>query len=500
MRGKFSSSRPSRVAAALASLVVLQWAAFGRADVRPLPRVTATVLTRHPGPMIPRSFLGLSIEYGPTINNMVASRYHHRHSLERLLNTWRKYNGAPILRIGGNSEDMAAWNLPALHPARAGVTIDITPRFCRNIRSLCRKTDAKLILGINLGRGNIAMAKAWVRHALADIGGRHILAFEIGNEPDAYGLTHQRPNGFTSAEYEVQFSSFAKAIAPLLPRRNMIAGPAFSCFWLKNQTADFIRDMHGMLGLVTIHDYPLGIRRAIPRRSSVRFDSIAHLLDHRSSHIYYSILQKTVMAARRYHLPVRWGEMNSAAGGGDQGISDSFASVLWLTDAMFNAVRGGATGVNLHNAGAALCPYSVFTYNRMRRLVPHPDYYAMLLFARASENRSRLLPVKMKSRVNVRIEATQEASGVVHIVIINKQISQGAEVKVKLPGYSAAKAIRLSASSVRATSEPVLTGWLSQSRGAAPADEGVTIAPRHGCYTIKTPVACIEMLTVLPRR
>ena len=39
-------------------------------------------------------------------------------------------------------------------------------------------------------------------------------------------------------------------------------------------------------------------------------------------------------------------EMNSAANRGVHGVSDVAASAIWALDAMFNASRSGATGVD----------------------------------------------------------------------------------------------------------------------------------------------------------
>ncbi len=427
---------------------------------------------------------------------MIASADGHRRSLERLLNAWGRRNGPPILRIGGNSEDMAAWDLPLVKHHRRAITINITSRFCHNIRRLCQRTGVRLILGLNLGRGSPAMARRWVREARKRIGANHILAFEIGNEPDAYVLTHQRRTGYTLADYESDFARFANAIKPLMPRPGMIAGPAFSCFWLKGQTAAFIRRMHRMLGLVTVHDYPLGIRRAIPQTTSVRYDSVAHLLDRRSSYIYYSIIRPAVIAATPFHLPVRWGEMNSAAGGGDQGISDSFASVLWLTNSLFYAAKAGAAGVNLHNAGAKLCPYSIFRYDHAGQLVPHPDYDAMLLFAAAASHHAKLLPVRIRGGARVRVWATRDTRDHVRVVIVNSRLHHVARVILPAAGYEAAAMVTVTAPDIRSVNMPV---WHKRRFGdSKPSVLNMSgLMPiKHTGFSVRVPPTSIYMLTL----
>ena len=52
--------------------------------------------------------------------------------------------------------------------------------------------------------------------------------------------------------------------------------------------------------------------------------------------------------ARSIDVPYRMSECNSFYNGGSSGVSDSYASSLWVIDYLFNCAQGGALGVNFH--------------------------------------------------------------------------------------------------------------------------------------------------------
>ena len=57
--------------------------------------------------------------------------------------------------------------------------------------------------------------------------------------------------------------------------------------------------------------------------------------------------------AQQLGIPYRISECNSFFNGGAAGVSNSYASSLWVLDFLFNAAMGGATGVNMHGGGNA---------------------------------------------------------------------------------------------------------------------------------------------------
>ena len=59
-------------------------------------------------------------------------------------------------------------------------------------------------------------------------------------------------------------------------------------------------------------------------------------------------LTPAVRLAHRAGLPFRLTELNSVTCGGVEGVSDTFATALWAPDALFELLRAGVDGVNVH--------------------------------------------------------------------------------------------------------------------------------------------------------
>ena len=155
--------------------------AANAANMQKMDAGSASILARpdfqHREMKIPASFLGISVEYGniPTFFSPVQLPL-----TVRLLKRLGRLQGPPVLRIGGNSEDRAVWNLRSVRPLPPGDHINLSSATAAMLRAAAEATGGKLILGINFGRGTPAMAAPWIRCALADIGVGHIMAFEIG--------------------------------------------------------------------------------------------------------------------------------------------------------------------------------------------------------------------------------------------------------------------------------------------------------------------------------
>ena len=62
--------------------------------------------------------------------------------------------------------------------------------------------------------------------------------------------------------------------------------------------------------------------------------------------------------AQQLGIPYRISECNSFSNGGAAGVSNSYASSLWVIDFLFDAALGGGTGVNMHGGGQRTWLYS----------------------------------------------------------------------------------------------------------------------------------------------
>ena len=110
---------------------------------------------------------------------------------------------------------------------------------------------------------------------------------------------------------------------------------------------------------MTVHRYPL--RNCYVPPSSPQYPTIAHLLSSYSTAALAASLKRWVAIAHAQHRQLRVDELNSVACRGKAGVSDTFASALWVTDALFSLARAGVDGVNMHtlpDSAYELFPFS----------------------------------------------------------------------------------------------------------------------------------------------
>src|SRR5205823_15093451 len=150
------------------------------------PRITATVAATPTGRSVPSGFLGLSMEYKAI--HQYAGR-HPRAVDPALLGLIRGLapGQPPLLRIGGDSADWTWWPVRGVIP-RGGLSYALTKGWMRTPRALAADLGARLITGVNLAGNRPALAAAESRALLHGIGRRYLQAWEIGNEPDLYGV------------------------------------------------------------------------------------------------------------------------------------------------------------------------------------------------------------------------------------------------------------------------------------------------------------------------
>jgi hypothetical protein len=187
------------------------------------------------------------------------------------------------------------------------------------------------------------------------------------------------------------------------------------------------------LRVVTIHRYPL--QGCLNDRSSPSYPSVANLLSDRSAQGLADAVAPYVAIAHRRGVQFRVDELNSAALAGcldRTAVSNTFASALWMVDALFNLANIGVDGVNVHTLPGA--GYELFTFRRTAdgwQAFVHPDYYGMLLFAQAFPPGARLLPVRAPAGP-VKVWATRAPDGHTRVTLINKD-SRPHRIELQLP-------------------------------------------------------------------
>ncbi len=458
------------------------------------PALRATVGAAPAGRPLPAGFLGLSFEYSALQAYAGGDPASLDPVFVRLL---RNLTTAPVLRIGGDSTDSTWW--PVRRVARpSGITYALTPRWAATARALATTLDARLILGINLAAGRPSLAAAEARALLRGIGSRHVAALELGNEPDVYGVFpwYTGRHGVVFArDAAYGLNAYVRQIArwtAALPR-TPLAGPATAELpWMSGLPA--VLRAAPRLRIVTVHRYALQGCQTDP--DSHAYPSVANLLSDRSASGLANAVAPYAAAAHADGLAFRVDELNSAALAGclgRPGVSDTFASALWMLDALFNMASIGVDGVNVHSLpGAAYEPFTFTRAGGRWRGSVRPDYYGMLMFAQAFPTGARLLPVDATGGP-VKVWATRAPGGRTRVVLINKD-SRAHEVALKV-ALAGAQIEWLSAPSAGATTGITLGDTSVRPTGAFPIPRLQRMSPRSGRYWIDLPPASAALLT-----
>ena len=202
---------------------------------------------------------------------------------------------------------------------------------------------------------------------------------------------------------------------------------------------------------------------------------------------------------------MRADELNSVSCGGARGVSDTFASALWVLDTLFNMARTGADGVNIHTFHKAIYePFAVSERAGRWNAQVRPMYYGLLLFAEAAPPGARLLPAAYRAPATLRIWATRAPDGRMRVVLINDSRRRSATVAVRLPGRAArgtsAVAIRMRAPHADARAGVTIGGQsfaTSTSSGhLAGATRSFALRSVQGSVVTRLPPATATLVTV----
>ncbi|MHB8658101.1 MAG: glycosyl hydrolase family 79 C-terminal domain-containing protein [Solirubrobacteraceae bacterium] len=451
------------------------------------------------GPL-PPSFLGFSFEYRALPSYAGRDPRAVNPVLLSLLGNLSG-GGVPLLRIGGDSTDATWWPVRGEIPP-GGINYSLSPDFMRTTRALAQDSGAKLILGINLAADRPALAAQEARAILAGVGRRYIKALEIGNEPDVYtefpwyrgrlgNVAFARPANYAFADYRSDFDRWRSAL-PEVP----LAGPAFAGLdWLSH--LDTLLSREPAIRIVTFHRYPL--RGCVSDPASPSYASIPNLLADSSSAGLAQQVAPYVALAHARGVPFRLDELNSAACTGRSGVSDTFASALWVLDTLFNLSAVGVDGINLHTLpGAAYEPFA-FTHGAGGwHASVRPIYYGLLMFSQAFPSGAQLLGVSAPSGP-VKVWATTDA-GRVRVVMINKDPNNAALLRLQLPGVQSGATVQaLSAPGLASTGGVSYAGasfGTSTNTGRLPGHpRAALVHPLLGYYQVTVPSGSALLLT-----
>jgi hypothetical protein len=379
----------------------------------PLTNAFLTVSATSAG-SIGSGFAGLSYEKSMMCGRLFAASNANLVGLFELL-------GPGVLRLGGFAVDQCVWN-----PNGAGKTAnEIAPADVDSLAGFLKATGWQCIYGVNLGgaaNGTTTpdLAAAEVAYVAQKLGSS-LIGVEIGNECDGYGAPGSYFAGnWSLAQFETQWSQFQSAILAATPGVP-ITGPA-SGSNVTSWTVPFAQAVTRKgLSMMTQHYY--------------RGDGHASTSTAANLIAPDAILPKCMAllnaATKSTGIPFRMGECNSYFNGGAMGVSNSFASALWVLDFMFGCAQGGATGVNLHGGGKANGYTPIADYNGAV-VEARPEFYGLTMFTLAGQGTLYSTNLSAGS-TNATAYAVKSATGELNLIVVNKDTTQNLNMTISLP-------------------------------------------------------------------
>ncbi len=437
----------------------------------------ATVSVRvDPGIVVARissDFIGLGYE-----TSAVAQSNYFSGSNVALISLYRNLSAHGLIRIGGNVSDHTKYEaegVPAVRTERE--TTVITRANLEALGDFARATGWKVMWGLNLGNGTKEEA---VEEALAvkKALGTSLHSLEIGNEVEA--LPRFKKSYAAYHDAYVEYKSAIRAAWPEAP----FSGPDSigNIQWFTN----FAATDSGDVKLLTAHYYRGG--------AGSPGSTLEKLLQHDDG--FDKRLETSRTVASQHGVGYRINEVNSYSGGGKPGVSDTMGGALWCLDYLFVLASHGSEGVNMEtdvNQLGFISHYSPIVHESDGRCRARPEYYGMLAFAMAGKGDLVRTEVDAGG-ANVCAYATKEGVGGLSVVVINKDFSRDAQVRVEpRRKFAKAEVFRLSAPAIDSREDVKFAGsevdengrWTPGSPEVAEGKGGVAVlAVPHGTAAV----------------
>jgi len=446
----------------------------------PLTSASVTVSTTSSG-AIGSNFVGLSYDKTEMLHPFFSA------SNSNLLGLFQRI-GPGLLRVGGDGADKCTWTPDGrgqTYPQIAQSDVDSWAAFVK-------ASGWQVLYGVNLGGSALpagtaghttpALAAAEIAYVSGQLGSS-LYGIEIGNEPDRYGnYRSYYACNWSLAQYEALWSEYRSAILATTPGV-FITGPAGG--QLAVWTIPFSEtETSGNLGLLTDHYYRLtsvyppsmGCSGTIPGGGST--PTIAELIAYPDQTLV-SNLGLLAKAQKTTGIAYRLGETNSGSNAGTSpvagitGISNSYASALWIIDHMFTCALGGATGVNLTSGNGGY--YSPIGDDESVVTSVQPEFYGVLLFYLAGQGTLYSTQVSAGS-LNVSAYAVQTSAGW-SVVVVNKDPTENLQLTVQLPQSASSATLMVMTQATSGATGPSLEATSGVSIQGAPVNLDGTFSP-----------------------
>jgi hypothetical protein len=452
---------------------------------------TITIDAAHPAGRLPADFVGLSFEMRELgIGNLDPGKG----NVAAMFTTLSR--GVGNVRISGNTLDRDTLWVPSgqqpPNPLPDWVADVVRPTDIQRLNRLLAVTGWRTEVGINLGRWDPALG-ADQAATMFSILGRRLVAAECGNEPDQWVGKGFRPAGYAYPDYHADWQACATAVGS-----NRIAGPdtaGTSSSWASALAAD----ERSRLSMLTVHQY-----------SSGPDATIAKLMAPETLTRQLNSVSGNLAAARAANLPMRIDEANSAFSGGVDGVSNRFASALWVLDYTMTMARAGLSGVNIHG-GLGVCNEPIWN-GKFQRYTPFcaatkadelaqvykamPIYYGLWLARRMGPG--TFLPLTVSTDRNLTAYAVRGDDGKTRIAVLHKEDTDTTPVQLDIQlGTHArhAEALHLTGTDL-ASEQTTIQGSTVDSRGRLRPHRPDQLTVRNGTLNLDIPPGSAMLITV----
>jgi hypothetical protein len=479
-RRRFLSRSASVVAAAIARSSF----AGELQSVASKTEITVTLDSTETLAVIPPDFMGLGYEISSVGRpDLLSARNGVYVQLVRSLGT------QGVIRVGGNTSDYSSYaqnGEPLSSPEGKAGSI-INEAVLRDLGTFLDATGWNLIWGLNLGNGTEENAIQEAK-AVTAATKKHLLGFEIGNEPDLFPRRGgHRPPGYGYDDYLREYRRWRDALRKAIPEI-VFAGPdvAVTTDWVTKFARDEGKDLH----LLTHHYY---------REGQNPTSTIDKLL--RSDPKLVPTLATLRAASESSRVPYRICETNSFSGGGRPGVSDTLAAALWVLDFMCTLASAGCAGVNMEtgvNQRGFISSYSPIGDDEQGHYRAAPEYYGMLAFAQSGAGRMVKSTVDAGER-NVKIFAIEPARDHLVLTLINKERSYDAMIVIDANAYKplhSGSLVRLLGSSLESKSGVTLGGATVSSAGIWTPARSERVSGARGIFRVRVPAASAAVVTL----
>ncbi|KAG8947618.1 hypothetical protein FRC04_010552 [Tulasnella sp. 424] len=368
------------------------------------------------------SFLGFSVElsvadavlgYNSTVLNPPFLNY--------LANIKERAGHGPTVRVGGNSQDESAmfpttftdafghqrmiqkWRVDNGNPTETP-NINFAIDLFYTMGNISALVDADWYFGLAFDQPYNDSNAMLVARTAEETLGHHLIAMQLGNEPDLYAGHGRRTGEYGIPEYFTEYSHFLGDLqAQNLPEEKIILGPSVCCTWSTQQVLDagYIQQYGNWLKVIGVMHYPAnncGISGVINPQ-----DIFPNYLTHKSAQTFVQNYITTAPSVINAGLPFVVLETNTASCGGFPGLSDSFGAALWGIDSAFALAAMNFSQVLLHVGGQSTS-YNPFTPPPTKMSKDHlwttgAIYYSTLVVAEAfgKSNASQIIDLNLPS-------------------------------------------------------------------------------------------------------